>query len=224
MALTRANVITIDWRAGAAGSYYQAVANSRLAGAATAYVMKVLHQTFGTSYSNMHMIGWSLGAHLAGYAGEEIKKSDNLLGRITGLDPASLGFTGDGKKRVRLDKSDASFVDVIHTDCDSGKGIREAIGHADFYPNYGVHQPGCKDKHMCDHARAPAYFGESIIHACSFESNPCPLSNILARSGCNATCTSGCARMGFYAGYEAMLPNGTFYLETNEAAPFCISV
>lgn len=28
------------------------------------------------------------------------------------------------------------------------KGELEAIGHADFYPNYGVRQPGCKNKRM----------------------------------------------------------------------------
>jgi triacylglycerol lipase len=81
---TKSNVITVDWRYGAKQSYFQAVANSRVAGAATAHVMNVLHETFGANYSNMYMIGWSLGAHVAGYAGEEIKSSGNLIGRITG--------------------------------------------------------------------------------------------------------------------------------------------
>ena len=37
------------------------------------------------------------------------------VGRITGLDPASLFFLG-ADKSVKLDKTDAEFVDVIHTD------------------------------------------------------------------------------------------------------------
>lgn len=40
---------------------------------------------------------------------------------------------------VRLDRTDAEFVDVIHTDSKSilqlGLGMSQAIGHIDFYPN-----------------------------------------------------------------------------------------
>lgn len=44
----------------------------------------------------------------------------------------------------RLEKSDAQFVDIIHT---SGGiyGYRMSHGHADFYPNGGrPPQPGCE--------------------------------------------------------------------------------
>lgn len=41
---------------------------------------------------------------------------------------------------TRLDTTDASFVDVIHT---SSVAFINATGHADFYPNGGVLQPGC---------------------------------------------------------------------------------
>lgn len=36
----------------------------------------------------------------------------------------------------RLDSSDAHFVDVIHS-CAGILGIKESIGHIDFYPNNG---------------------------------------------------------------------------------------
>lgn len=224
LAATGANVITVDWSNGASRRYFQAIANSRVAGSATAHIMKVLHKEFGANYSDMHVIGWSLGAHVAGYAAEEIKSTDNLLGRITGLDPASLGFAGDGKKRLKLDKTDASFVDVIHTDCvvnGSGKGLLLPIGHADFYPNYCVRQPGCNDASSCNHARAPELYVESILSACLFQSTPCPLSNITARAGCNVYCSSNCAIMGFHSGNATVHPTGTFYLETNDLPPFC---
>jgi len=48
---------------------------------------------------------------------------------------------------VRLDASDAQFVDVIHSNgapiVEGGAGLRQASGHVDFYPNGGDYQPGC---------------------------------------------------------------------------------
>lgn len=46
-------------------------------------------------------------------------------------------------KDGRLEKNDSHFVDIIHTSA-GFLGIKEAIGHVDFYPNGGVPpQPGC---------------------------------------------------------------------------------
>lgn len=65
---------------------------------------------------------------------------------ILALSPVGAGFLtdvlsvlgGEGK----LTYQHADFVDAIHTSCDSfGTTLR--VGHADFYPNGGVTQPGC---------------------------------------------------------------------------------
>ena len=58
----------------------------------------------------MHLIGHSLGSHVAGYAGKNV----TALGRITGLDPAGPYFEWM-PAFVRLDSADAQFVDAIHT-------------------------------------------------------------------------------------------------------------
>lgn len=66
---------------------------------------------------------------------------------LSGLDPAEPHFSKTDPI-VRLDPTDADFVDVIHTDAgpflSGGLGIFEPIGHVDFYPNGGIEQPGCR--------------------------------------------------------------------------------
>lgn len=67
--------------------------------------------------------------------------SSFMLPRITGLDPAMPLFITSGKAD-KLDPSDASYVDVIHTNA-LVQGKMERCGHADFYMNGGIMQPGC---------------------------------------------------------------------------------
>ena len=61
--------------------------------------------------------------------------------RITGLDPAMPGFL-TVSRRSKLDRNDAQFVDVIHTNAFFQGQLQES-GHVDFYVNGGVVQPGC---------------------------------------------------------------------------------
>ena len=73
---------------------------------------------------------------------------NHQLENISGLDPAGPLFEGYSPK-VRLDKTDADYVDVIHSNGDSliigGLGAWEPIGHVDFYPNGGRAQRGCQN-------------------------------------------------------------------------------
>ena len=56
-----------------------------------------------------------------------------MLPRITGLDPARPCFN-EGEKLHALQRGDASFIDVIHSN--SGiLGVKVSIGDVDFYPN-----------------------------------------------------------------------------------------
>ncbi|CAL4100279.1 unnamed protein product, partial [Meganyctiphanes norvegica] len=142
------NVITVDWSGGSRALYTQATANTRLVGLEVAHLVNWLHRIYSVNPAKVHIIGHSLGAHTSGYAGERIPG----LGRITGLDPAEPYFQYMDPV-VRLDPSDASFVDVIHSDSDSifssvlalGYGMEQPAGHIDFYPNDGRSQPGCSE-------------------------------------------------------------------------------
>lgn len=70
----------MDWEAGATlPNYVRAAANARLVGKQLAMLIQGL-QKMGLSLHNIHLIGFSLGAHVAGFAGAELKN----LSRITG--------------------------------------------------------------------------------------------------------------------------------------------
>lgn len=65
----------------------------------------------------VHLIGHSLGAHIAGNAGRYMGGS---LGRITGLDPAAPLYIKWSYDAIQI--TDAKFVDIIHT---NGEGLGE---------------------------------------------------------------------------------------------------
>lgn len=181
-----ATVIGIDWRNGSHVPYLQAVANIRVVGAIAAHLINFLKEELKIkNLDKVHMIGHSLGAHLCGYAGHALQRDFNLtLGRITGLDPAEHQFS-DVEPEVRLEKSDAKFVDIVHSDIkpisQSGFGMIKPIGHIDFYPNGGLDNPGCDYSYetymsrkgtdspiqkliSCAHTRSYKYFTDSISH------------------------------------------------------------
>ncbi|KFM59547.1 Pancreatic triacylglycerol lipase, partial [Stegodyphus mimosarum] len=137
------NVIVVDWSGGNKPPYYQATANTRVVGAEIALIIQALEKYAKIKREECHIIGHSLGSHVAGYAGARLK----TLGRITGCDPAEPYFQ-NMPPSVRLDPTDADFVDVIHSDATDimfiGFGMSHMVGHVDFYPNNGRKQPGCK--------------------------------------------------------------------------------
>lgn len=98
------NVILCDWGDGATTWYFQASANSRTVGVEIALLLEFLSREARISPKDFHLLGHSLGAHIAGYTGQRFKG----LGRITGLDPAKPYFEATHKD-VRLDPGDGEF-------------------------------------------------------------------------------------------------------------------
>ncbi|KAG6455044.1 hypothetical protein O3G_MSEX009019 [Manduca sexta] len=169
------NIITIDYNPIAREPcYLESARNTEIVGKCTAQFIDDLVKTHNFNLDKFHLIGFSLGAQIAGFVGNYL--TSGLLGRISGLDPAMpLFVTTDITKK--LDISDAQFVDILHTNA-LEKGKLEASGHVDFYANGGMSQPGCKasaeqTKSGCDHARAPVYFAESILTDIGFYATKC---------------------------------------------------
>ena len=93
---TDSNVILVDWSKGANPGglrldYPRASGNTQLVGAQTAELIKFLISNApGSSGSKnlgkrFYIVGFSLGAHVAGYAGRHLKVNGGInLGRITG--------------------------------------------------------------------------------------------------------------------------------------------
>lgn len=95
----------------------------------------------GIRPDDIHFIGYSVGAHIAGLVANYLKPEEGKIGRITALDPTIFFYAGTNNSKD-LDSSDAHFVDVLHT----GAGILgqwHSSGHADFYVNGGTRQPAC---------------------------------------------------------------------------------
>lgn len=244
----KGNVILVDWRCGNIYSYFRAATNTRVVGAEIAYLIMKLEKTVGLKRSDVHIIGHSLGAHAAGYAGERLPG----LGRITGLDPAEFLFQYLPPS-VRLDETDALFVDVIHTDTEDilflkgilfSLGMKQPIGHVDFYPNDGKRQPGCSRNLIktinfkglsdtirylvsCSHQRAIDIFHHSINHnSCVHVGYECPSWTLFEEGKCSNCGPDGskCGIMGFRAdeGRPFNRTNVKLYIKTSGHEPFCL--
>ncbi|KAF9798366.1 hypothetical protein SFRURICE_016004 [Spodoptera frugiperda] len=88
-----------------------------------------------------------------------------------GLNPTGRHW-GAGSQRLR--STDATYVEVIHTDTFGAlsNGIGDPIGHVNFYPNGGKNQPGCVF-HSCCHARSFELFAASIKEDNRLKGNRC---------------------------------------------------
>ncbi|XP_010358677.2 lipase member I isoform X1 [Rhinopithecus roxellana] len=229
------NVIVVDWNRGATTFIYdRAVKNTRkVAVSLSGHIKNLLKH--GASLDNFHFIGMSLGAHISGFVG---KIFHGQLGRITGLDPAGPKFSRKLPYK-RLDYTDAKFVDVIHSNS-NGLGIREPLGHIDFYPNGGKKQPGCPKSIFsgikfikCNHERAVHLFMASLETNCNFISFPCHSYKDYKTSLC-VDCDSFKEKSCPWLGYQAKLLKDvlkermkggpvrtTVFLDTSGIYPFC---
>lgn len=208
------NVISVDWSSMAqTANYASAVANVPDTGKTVASFIDFLFTSGGMSFSTLQVVGHSLGAHVSGFAGKNVKKGK--IFQITGLDPALPGFSYSDANG-RLNTGDASFVESIQTNGGT-LGFLEPIGKAAFYPNGGKSQPGCGVDLVgsCAHGRSYQYLAEAIRKN-DFPTMKCGNYQAAVAKNCGATYSS--VRMGASNNYASA--NGQYYVPVNSGSPF----
>uniref|UniRef100_A0A4W4GII6 PLAT domain-containing protein n=1 Tax=Electrophorus electricus TaxID=8005 RepID=A0A4W4GII6_ELEEL len=231
-----ANLIVVDWLDLAHQLYPDAVSHTRHVGLSIAALLDWLPEGL-VNIPNclVHMIGYSLGAHVAGYAGNFVQ---GTVGRITGLDPAGPMFEGVEAHR-RLSPDDADFVDVLHTYTREALGvsigIQQPIGDIDIYPNGGDVQPGCTlgevlstaaagnfmDVMKCEHERSVHLFVDSLLNSeyagFAFQ---CTGPDRFNKGICLSCRKNRCNSVGYSARKMRKKRNSKMYLKTRADTPF----
>ncbi|XP_053557076.1 endothelial lipase [Bombina bombina] len=230
-----ANIIVVDWMSLAHQLYPDAVNHTKVVGKHIAQLLDWLQERGNISLENVHLIGYSLGAHVAGYAGNYV---NGTVGRITGLDPAGPMFEGV-EPHKRLSPDDANFVDVLHTYTRGALGvsigIQMPIGHIDIYPNGGDYQPGCAlsdvlgalaygsigDVVKCEHERSVQLFVDSLINqdkeSFAFQ---CTDSTRFKRGICLSCRKNRCNSIGYNSKKTRSKRNVKMYLKTRAQMPY----
>ncbi|XP_030371270.1 pancreatic lipase-related protein 2-like isoform X2 [Scaptodrosophila lebanonensis] len=205
------NVIAVNWGDAKLwyGGAFKAVPHT---GAKVGAMIKYLHETHGMSLNTLHIIGFSLGAHIAGHAGRTV--GPGKVHTIIGLDPALFLYYLD-KPQDRLTSSDAFYVECIHTNA-GVTGLLEPIGSADFYPNGGQNQPHCL--FGCAHALSITYYVEALIWN-NFGSYHCESYHFARQNNCNHEMSN--VRMGDPA--NANVAKGVYWVPVNEFSPYGVS-
>lgn len=160
------NIFVVDWSECASNmDYFGPAYFVENVGNRIGDLVEHLVEKLSTPIENIHVVGHSLGAHVAGFAGKSVQKRGMELYWVTGLDPAAPLFYPLPQGH-RLSRTDGLCVETLQTT--QGDGFPVAIGKVSYFVNGGVLQPGCKQGlnllsiETCSHILACNYYAEAV--------------------------------------------------------------
>ncbi|XP_067252115.1 lipoprotein lipase [Chanodichthys erythropterus] len=233
-----ANVIVVDWLSRAQQHYPTSAAYTKLVGKDVAMFVNWLQAEIDYPWDKLHLLGFSLGAHVAGIAGLLTKHKVN---RITGMDPAGPSFEyADAQSTLSPD--DALFVDVLHTNTrgspDRSIGIQRPVGHIDIYPNGGTFQPGCDLQNTmlmvattglrnmdqivkCSHERAIHLFIDSLVNQEQQSlAYRCSSKDSFNKGMCLSCRKNRCNKVGYGVNKIRTRRSSRMYMKTRDMMPY----
>lgn len=212
------NHIVVDWAEAAKTINYIDARNRVPEVAYEVGLMATFLVQMGSSWSQIYMIGHSLGGQMAGLVGQYLEEGE--IEACICLDPAGPLFSATDEND-RASPDDCKYVEVLHTN-GGMLGFTTPIGDSDFYPNGGKSQPGCGIDLLgsCAHARAPELFQESLITKLpGFVARQCSGSvDDVVKGRCEPTGVTS-RMLGDLVNTSA---EGLFYLTTKDSSPFVL--
>ncbi|XP_021961516.1 pancreatic triacylglycerol lipase [Folsomia candida] len=215
---SQTNVIVLDWGSMSGGHspllagnlpyamYVLApivAANVPPVGVRVAEFVEFLRVNKRIERKNVHIIGHSMGAHIAGNAGKYSNVVYTPIGRLTGLDPANADTYPTS---LVLYKTDADLVDLYHTNRGGLGEARTGSGDLDVYINGGNNQPGCNFVEIvpgyCSHSYSWKFYAATISGLkfgcpCS-TTDPAASPTCFCNPSCNDFCWWKMASFGHY--------------------------
>ncbi|CAG5043715.1 unnamed protein product [Parnassius apollo] len=205
------DILALDGRNAITFEYFRSTTYVRIIGEKLGQLLSSITKG-GQNANRIILIGHSLGAHIAGVASKRVQDlTGTAIGHIIALDPAGPCFSNMSPDN-RLDRSNAAHVDVIHTNAGI-LGLKEPVGHKDFYPNGGMSQPGCFLS-TCDHSRAWEILAESINSPDDFPARKCSNWTMFRDGNCVKNEVA-------FIGIDSKAGSvGSYFLSTASYAPF----
>ena len=236
------NLIYVNWvcLASLGTAYITAAKNALKVGNYTGEFLDNLITASGLNHADLHLVGFSLGGQGVGAMGRKLEKlSGTKADRLTSIDPAAPFFDILEPVGNWVGYNDANFVDVIHVNSDyvfcGGLSLAGPLGNVDFYPNGGLHQPGCTDfgplittfwqndvtfMASCSHSKGKDYFKESLTS--DFTGTLCESWESFSGGGCdgNAQSNMGIALNSSEIVGTGLVTYGKYYMNVNENSPY----
>uniref|UniRef100_A0A8C8HM22 triacylglycerol lipase n=1 Tax=Oncorhynchus tshawytscha TaxID=74940 RepID=A0A8C8HM22_ONCTS len=224
-----ANVIVVDWLHTAQNQYPVAAQDTKMVGQEIAHFIDWLEEATNIPLDNLHLIGYSLGAHVAGFAGSH---ASNKVGRITGkYNP------GQTLRESMLTTACPQMMLTLWTFFTRGSlgfsiGIQQPVGHVDIYPNGGSFQPGCNlnttipfmftaitDIPRCSHERSIHLFIDSLVNEQETSmAYRCGSNDMFDRGMCLSCRKNHCNTVGYNIRKIRMIRK--MYTKTKDSMPF----